>query len=238
VIEYDDVQSRVLEDLSEAVHYRRWLAALAGPYLGDDPIEIGAGIGDYAAEWLPTLPRLTVSEADDGRLKVLHERFVDDPRVTVRQLILPTTERRGHSAAVALNVLEHIQDDVLAVRSTARLLRPGGMVILIVPAFPSAMSRFDRTVGHFRRYTRGSMSTVLTDAGLAVEELRYINPIGLLNWYLVCTLLRSFPRNGTLLRGYDRLIVPIAKRLEHRWNPPFGQSLFAVARTVRARRIP
>jgi ubiquinone/menaquinone biosynthesis C-methylase UbiE len=231
VIEHDDVQSRVLEDLSEAVNYRRWLAALVRPYLGDDPIEIGAGIGDYAAEWLPTLPRLTVSEADDGRLKVLHERFVDDRRVTVRRLILPTAECGGHSAAVALNVLEHVQDDVAAMRSAARLLRPGGAVALVVPAFPSAMSRFDRRVGHFRRYTRDSLSAVLTGAGLVIEELRYLNPIGLLNWYLVCTLLGSSPRNGTLLRGYDRLIVPVARRLERRWRPPFGQSVFAVAHT-------
>ncbi|GAA0710653.1 hypothetical protein [Dactylosporangium roseum] len=67
--EHDDVQTRVLEDLSDAVHYRRWLAGLAEPYLGDDPIEIGAGIGDYAAEWVSTLPRITVTEADECRLK-------------------------------------------------------------------------------------------------------------------------------------------------------------------------
>jgi 16S rRNA A1518/A1519 N6-dimethyltransferase RsmA/KsgA/DIM1 with predicted DNA glycosylase/AP lyase activity len=74
---HEDVQSRVLEDLSEAVNYRRWLADLARPYLGDDPIEVGAGIGDYAVEWLRALPRLTVTEADDDRLKLLHQRFVE-----------------------------------------------------------------------------------------------------------------------------------------------------------------
>jgi hypothetical protein len=228
--EHDNVQSQVLEGLSEAANYRRWLAGLSRPYLGDDPIEVGAGIGDYAAEWLTTIPRLTVTEADDGRLKRLHERFVDDPRVTVRALALPATEPGSHSAAVALNVLEHVEDDVAAVRAAARLVRSGGAVVLIVPAFPSAMSRFDRSVGHFRRYTRSSLSTVLVSAGLVIEEARYINPIGLLNWFVVCTLLGSFPRNGALLRGYDRVVVPMAQQLEHRWRPPFGQSVFAVAR--------
>lgn len=174
---------------------------------------------------------MTVTESDDGRLKVLRERFVDDPRVTVRRLKLPTGERGAHSAAVALNVLEHIEDDVSAMRGAAHLVRPGGAVVLIVPAFQFAMSRFDRSVGHFRRYTCDSLSTVLTDAGLTIEELRYINPIGLINWYLVCTLLGWFPRNGPLLRGYDRTVGPVAKRLERRWRPPFGQSVFAVART-------
>jgi SAM-dependent methyltransferase len=228
--EHIDAQSRTLEDLSEAVNYRRWLASLASPYLGDDPIEIGAGTGDYAAEWLPTVPRLTVTESDDSRLKALHERFADDPRVTVLRLTLPITQPARHSAVVAFNVLEHIQHDVPAVRAAARLLRPGGALVLIVPAFPSAMSRFDRTVGHHRRYTRASLSTALTNAGLDTEEVRYVNPIGLLNWYLMCTLLGSFPRNRTLLRGYDRLVVPLARRLERHRRPPFGQSVFAVAR--------
>jgi SAM-dependent methyltransferase len=227
------LQSEVLEDLSDAVNYQRWLADLARPYLGDDPIELGSGIGDYAAAWLATVPKMTVTEADESRLKVLAERFAGDPRVTVRSLFLPTDERAGHSAAVALNVLEHIEDDVAALRSVAGMLRPGGAVVLIVPAFPSAMSAFDRTIGHFRRYTVGSLRTALVDAGLELERVHYINPIGLLNWYVACRALRMTPRNGFLLRTYDRLVVPVARGLERRWQPPFGQSVFAVARTAR-----
>jgi SAM-dependent methyltransferase len=224
------VQSGVLEDLSEAVNYRHWLAGLAAPYLGDHPIEIGSGIGDYAAEWLQTVPKITVSETHEDRLKLLHERFVDDARVDVRRLTLPTQEKAGHSAAVALNVLEHIPDHVGAIRSVTGLLRPGGRVVLIVPAFEFAMSKFDRTIGHERRYTRASAAEVLTAAGLEIEELHYINPLGLMSWFLVCRLLGSFPRNGIMLRTYDRFVVPLARALERRRHPPFGQSVFAVGR--------
>jgi SAM-dependent methyltransferase len=224
------VQTGVLEDLSEAVNYRHWLAGLAAPYLGDHPIEIGSGIGDYAAEWLQTVPKITVSETHEDRLKLLHERFVDDTRVEVRRLTLPAHERGEYSAAVALNVLEHIRDHVGAVRSVTGMLRPGGRVVLIVPAFQFAMSRFDRTIGHERRYTRASAGEVLTAAGLEIEELHYINPLGLMSWFVVCRLLGSFPRNGVMLRTYDRAVVPLARSLERRRHPPFGQSVFAVGR--------
>jgi SAM-dependent methyltransferase len=225
------LQSAVLEDLSDAVNYQRWLAGLARPHLGDDPLEIGSGLGHYVAEWLPEVGRFTATEADAGRLVGLKERFAADPRVTVRALQLPTTERGQHSAVVALNVLEHIDDDVAALRSARGLLRPGGAVVLIVPAFPSAMSRFDRLIGHVRRYTLDSLRTRLEAAELRIEELRYLNPVGLLGWYAICCLLGGRPKNGPVLRAYDRTLIPVLRRLESGRRPPFGQSAFAVART-------
>jgi SAM-dependent methyltransferase len=225
------LQSRVLEDLSDAVNYQRWLADMVRPYLGDDPIELGSGLGDYAATWLATVPRITVTEADDDRLKALSRRFAEDGRVDVRPLFLPTEERAQHSAAVALNVLEHVEDDVAGLRSVAGLLRPGGAVVLIVPAFPFAMSRFDRTIGHYRRYTVATLRAAMLGAGLQVERIRYINPVGLVSWFVACRALGLAPHNGPMVRMYDRLVVPLARALERRWRPPFGQSVFAVART-------
>ncbi len=229
------LQSEVLEYLSDARRYRRWLADLARPFLGEDPIEIGSGTGDYAIEWLPDVTRFTATEADDDRYRDLAHRFSRHDAITVRHLVVgdvTATEagaRAGHSAAVALNVFEHIPDDVQALKATAALVRPGGAVVLIVPAFPSAMSRFDLAIGHLRRYTTGSLRAALTGAGLEVEQLRYVNPIGLLSWYATVKALRMTPRDGAALRAYDRVIVPLA-RLIDRVPAPFGQSVFAVAR--------
>jgi SAM-dependent methyltransferase len=225
------LQDEVLEDLAEAVNYRRWLVDLALPYLGDDPLEVGSGIGLYAADWRAAgVPRLTVSEADPGRLGTLRERFADDPAVVVRELAVPVVEQSSYSAVVAYNVLEHIEDDRAAIASFRDLLRPGGRVVVLVPAFPSAMSRFDRAIGHHRRYRKRSLRAVATTAGLEVEVLRHVNCVGLLGWYVVVTLLRGRPRAGALLRMYDALLVPLLRRLESRWEPPFGQSLLLVAR--------
>jgi SAM-dependent methyltransferase len=232
------LQSAVLEDLSEAVRYRRWLAGLARPYLGEHPIEVGSGTGDYALEWAGHVERFTATEADESRLRALCDRFAGHPVVAARRLLLGADEPRGasedaatgrHSAAVAFNVLEHIPDDVGALRAMGDLVRPGGAVVLIVPAFPSAMSRFDRAIGHQRRYTRASLGAALRGAGLTVERLRYVNPIGLLTWYVMVKGLDRTPANGPALRTYDRVIVPVVQALD-RVPAPFGQSVFAVAR--------
>ncbi len=228
-----ELQDTVLEDLAEAVHYRRWLVDLALPWLGDDPLEVGSGLGLYAAEWRSAgVPRLTVSETDAGRLAPLRGRFAADDGVSVRELRVPVAEPASYSAVVAYNVLEHIADDAGALRGLAGLLRPGGRVVLVVPAFPSAMSRFDRAIGHYRRYRARSLREVVERAGLEVEVLHHVNSVGLLGWYVAVKLLRGRPRAGLLLTVYDGAIVPWLRRVESRWRPPFGQSLFLVARVA------
>ena len=225
------LQSETLEDLVEARHYRRWLVDLALPHLGDDPLEVGSGLGHYAADWAAAgVPRWTASEADPGRLAQLRTRFAGDPVVRVRELSVPVEQTAQHSAVVAYNVLEHIPDDVAALRAFAGLLRPGGRVVLVVPAFPSAMSRFDLAIGHQRRYRRRTLRTAAEDAGLRVEVLHHVNAVGLLGWYVAVKALRGRPRAGLLLTAYDRGVVPWLRRVEARTPPPFGQSLFLVAR--------
>lgn len=225
-----ELQSDVLEDLQSASNYRRWLCSLGAPYFGDDLLEIGSGMGYYASDWADMGVKLTASEADPARLRALHERFDDDARVQVRELAVPIQETADYSAVVAYNVLEHIPDQVDALKAFRGLLRDGGAVVLVVPAFQSAMSRFDLEIGHQRRYTTGSLSSALREADLTVERCQYINGPGLLAWYLTCKLLRGRPKEGPLLTVYDKVYVPIERRIESKIKPPFGQSVFAVAR--------
>jgi SAM-dependent methyltransferase len=224
------LQSDVLENLSDAHRYRRWLADLARPHLGTDPIEIGSGTGDYALEWARGVNSFTVTEAEEFRFRALSRRFADHRVIRARRLLLPAPERGQHSAALAYNVLEHIPDHVAALRGMAGLVRPAGKVIIVVPAFPSAMSSFDRAIGHERRYTVRSLTTALVEADLRVEHARYVNPLGLIGWYVTVKALRMTPRNGALLRVYDRTVVPVARLADRHIRAPFGQSVFAVAR--------
>jgi ubiquinone/menaquinone biosynthesis C-methylase UbiE len=233
------LQSDVLEGLSDARRYRRWLAEIALPYLGDHPIEIGSGNGDYALEWAPHVASLTATEADDHRYEALHDRFRDHPVIKAKWLLLGAESPAGrsavqpgaqHTGAVALNVFEHIPDHVGALKSMATYVKPGGHVVIIVPAFPSAMSRFDRAIGHERRYTKATLRTLLDNAGLMISDVRYVNPIGLLAWYVAVKGLNMTPKNGLGVRLYDRVMVPVARVLDRARIAPFGQSVVGIAR--------
>jgi SAM-dependent methyltransferase len=225
------LQSQTLEAVADAVNYHDWLTSLALPFLGQHPVELGSGLGDYALQWLSAgVPEITVTEVDPSRLGGLRETFADEPRVHVAALDIFHPPVADYSAFVAFNVLEHITEDVMALRAAHRMVRPGGAVVILAPAFQFAMSKFDRAVGHARRYTVESMTGVMKEAGLTVEHVRYVNMPGLLAWFVGMRLLGMTPGKGPLLNLWDRHVIPRTRRYEQNHRAPFGQSVFAVAR--------
>lgn len=194
---------------------------------------MGSGLGANASLWLELgAPRVTVSELDESALERLRERFADEPRAQVQAIDLEAAPQRDHSAFVALNVLEHIEDDRRALRGAASLVRPGGRVVVFVPAFPFAAGRFDRAIGHHRRYTKTTLTAAYEEAGLELETMRYVNAPGLPAWFVTVRLLGGEPRDGALLRLWDRAVIPVARAVERHVAPPFGQSVLAVGRTA------
>ncbi len=230
------VQAEVLEGLATAVNHRRWFVELALPYLGDHPIEIGSGLGDYALEWAPKFKTFTATEADPDRLVLLKERMADHPTVDVRQMLLPNEETGEYTGAVSYNVLEHIEDHVGALRSIANLVQPGGAIVIIVPAFMFAMSAVDYATGHVRRYTKKTMRAAMTDAGLEIERINYANALGLIGYYMATSVFKLMPKEGPMVKVYDKFVLPVTKGAEKVVRPPFGQSVFAVARVPKISR--
>jgi SAM-dependent methyltransferase len=228
------VQAEVLEGLATAVNHRRWFVELAIPHLGGHPIEVGSGLGYYAADWAPHFERFTATEADPDRLVLLKDKLEAYPHIDVRQLLLPCEDMGQYTGAVSYNVLEHIEDHVGALRSMKQLVQPGGKVVLIVPAFPFAMSPVDIATGHVRRYTRKSMRAALTEAGLVPERIKYVNMLGLLGYYMATSVFKLAPKEGPMVKFYDRFVLPVTKAAEKLVPMPFGQSVFAVARVPEA----
>ena len=62
-----------------------------------------------------------------------------------------------------------------------------------------------------------------------MRDIRYVNAVGAVAWLVLARFLRRTPTHGTPVKVFDRYFVPVLKRLEQRWRPPFGQSVLAVA---------
>jgi SAM-dependent methyltransferase len=80
-------------------------------------------------------------------------------------------------AVVASDVLEHIEDDGAAMAEIARVLRPGGVVIISVPAHQWLFSEHDAALHHFRRYSKAGIRDLLGRGGLRIRRLSYWNAV-------------------------------------------------------------
>lgn len=219
-----------LDNLDGASNYADWIVAMVAPHIRGDIIEIGAGHGTMAAR-LTTLGHVTANEPSTRAVAVLHERFGNDPLVTVAEGYAADVMTPGSfDAAVMINVLEHIPDDLGVLRGIFDGLRPGGTLAVFVPAHEALYSHFDHVIGHRRRYRRSTLNQVLSQAGFDIVDLRYVNVPGAFAWLLIARLLRKQPTESSAARVFDRVIVPVLRRFETGRTPPFGLSLLAIGR--------
>lgn len=232
----DNFQTEILEVGRSAHNYRKWLSRLTFPYLGDNPLELGAGLGDFAGEWLTMgASYLTLSENSPSRVAALTQLYRNVDRVKVRSL---NAEKRldpwgsNYSCVISLNVLEHIEDDTATIRTAHQALRMGGFFVAFVPASNFLFSEFDKSIGHHRRYHKDLLRKRLIDAGFQIEKIYYVNFAGWFAWLLGMRLLRLSPKDGVLLAVWDRLVIPVTMTAERFITPPFGQSLFVVGKKV------
>ncbi len=219
-----------LDSLGEADNYSDWIVSLIEPHLGDRVLEVGAGHGTITARIAPGR-EVVATEVSERSAQILRVRFAAQPNVSVVDgLATADTVTGEFDSVVLVNVLEHIEDDVGALRHLGALMRPGGRVILFVPAFEALYSNFDAKIGHHRRYRRSQLATALGTAGFEVDDLHYVNSLGAIAWWVVARQLRQTPTRGMAVRVYDKLVVPTLRRREVRRRPRFGQSVFCVAR--------
>lgn len=142
---------------------------------GSSFLDIGSGTG-FFLERLLTEYRAFGLDASETAVRMCHERGLDtvicgtirDPRVA---------ERSPFDAAGYFDVIEHLDDDVGALRDARDLLRPGGVVIVTVPAYMFLWSEHDVKNHHRRRYTAPRLRAVLEEAGFRVELLTYFNTL-------------------------------------------------------------
>ena len=224
-----------LEDqqrMTHATNYFAWQHRLVTPQLGQRVLEIGCGIGNFTNLILDREAVLAI-DIEPGCIEKLRQRFPNRENLNaltcdIGSPVFPALEDFRADSCVCLNVLEHIQDDRGALLRMADVLAPGGVVILIIPAFPALFGTIDDLLGHYRRYTRASISKLAQAAGLKVEKAHYLNVPGFFGWWINAHVLKRREQSASQIEFFDRYVVPLASRVEGWTHPPFGQSLFAI----------
>jgi len=203
-------------------------------------LDVGCGTGGLTAILLRQGHDVVAQDASPAIVELCRrylERNGLQARAVRTGLIEDIDPDERYDSIVALDVIEHIEDDVAAVAAMRDVLAPGGRLVLSVPAMSSLYGPKDVAIGHYRRYDRGPLVELLERQGFRVASVRYWNLVGVpAVWFTSRVLSRrvdeSF-RYGDRSRA-QRLLNDALRAwfegVEARLRPPFGLSLIVDAR--------
>jgi SAM-dependent methyltransferase len=129
-----------------------------------------------------------------------------------------------------LNVLEHIESDFAALQEIYSKIKPGGRILIYVPAFQCLFSSMDKKVGHWRRYTKRTLVPLVKAAGFELERASYVDSLGFFASYLYKYIGDSSGSlNPKAVYIYDRYIFPLSRLLDRLVGHWFGKNLVLLA---------
>ncbi len=235
--ELDQEGFNTLRTVSEARKFNQWMFETIQPFVKAGRIlEVGSGIGNISEFFLNNGYDICLSDVRENYCGHLEEKYKDHPQLIdiVRlDLVDPLFEQvyapllGSFDTAYALNVIEHIEDDILALQNCKKLLRSGGRLIILVPAYQTLYNRFDENLYHFRRYTRSSMKEVFRKNQIPVLADFHFNSVGILGWVLSGSILRKESIPAGQMKIYDRL-VPVFRMIDKILLRQIGLSVVVV----------
>lgn len=214
--------------------YLDWQVEQFAPFLGSRILEIGCGVGGilerlgsreliYGVDVEPDILEFTASHYRDRpeyEFDCLDFMACSEPQFELMKA-------KRIDSIVCINVLEHIRDDIGALQRMEQLLVPGGYLALLIPAHLGLYGAYDKLDGHYRRYSKPYLRTILGWTGFRITRLYYFNSIGAIGWWAQYRLLGRKTHGEGQFALMDALI-PGLRVIEGLIAPPFGLSLVAI----------
>jgi len=227
-----------LASISGADKFNRWMYETIKPFCKGRILEIGGGIGNISQCFLNDGEELMVSELQPEYCDIIRKRFENHQTlkgVIAMDIVDPEFDTKYASlfesfeSVFALNVVEHIEDHVKAIANCKKLLKKGGHLVILVPAFQAIYNHFDTALGHYRRYTAKTLRPVFEANHLPIVHVQYFNLIGIAGWWVSGSLLRKkiIPEGQMKLYNF---FVPVFRIIDKMTNKGLGLSVIMVGK--------
>lgn len=220
-----------LEIFAEASNWKAYYKKLIQQYIGDETLEVGAGIGATAAALCNAEGRWVCLEPDgtlSGRIaNLIAEGQLPASCKTLTGTIQDVPREDRFDTILYIDVLEHIEDDLNEVKRASEHLKPGGFLVILAPAHQRLYTPFDEKIGHYRRYNKRSLSALIPN-NLSQRKLMYVDSVGgiasLTNRYV----LRSDMPTRKQISFWDKQLIPISRVLDPLFGYRVGKSIIGV----------
>lgn len=235
--ELDKEGLETLETIAAADNFNQWMYETVASHLTPGSvIEVGSGIGNISKMFLDNGWDMTLSDIRENYCGFLEEHFQGEKHlndIVKLDLVHPEFDDiykdylGQFDNLYALNVIEHIEDDVQALINCKKLLRSGGKIVILVPAYQTLYNKFDENLFHFRRYTRKTMGAAFTKASIPITKKFHFNLMGIAGWFVSGSILKKETIPSGQMDLYNKL-VPIFRVLDKAVMNQIGLSVVVV----------
>jgi ubiquinone/menaquinone biosynthesis C-methylase UbiE len=218
-----------LELFEKAIHWKQYFSSFLKPYINNEVLETGAGIGSNTLLlWNDRVTQWTLLEPDQRFISLLQKKMAEHKLPELCQVVAGTIanlpEKRRFDTIIYIDVLEHISHDKKELERASRLLKPGGYLTVLAPAFPFLYSPFDKAIGHYRRYTKKSLRAAVPSS-LVPVRLRYLDSTGFLLSLANRLLLRQKYPTQNQVHFWDRVAIPVSRIMDRVMLYSFGKTI-------------
>ena len=219
-----------LDLFADATTWKSYVRLHLRSYLSGDILEVGAGIGSATATFNDGTQRRWVCLEPD---RALADRIKSSLPLeqTNCEVIVGTLSDLGpqeqFDGILYLDVLEHIEADAAELARAAAHLKPNGTLAILAPALPWLFTRFDGAIGHYRRYTKNSLRSIVPQ-GLREKECIYLDSVGFLVSLGNKLFLHSPIPSKAQIRFWDRSMVPISRFADRALGYAIGRSILVI----------
>ncbi len=213
--------------------YSDWMFHKYSDYIGKRIFDVGAGMGRMVSYYLPQAETVIATDIFQKQVDYMNEIFDEFSAFSALKIdILAddlTEYQESFDTVLCINVLEHLDDDELAIKRMYELLCREGHMIIMVPAFQKLFCQMDTNVSHYRRYDRGVLRQMAQKHGYNIVYNGYFNQLGIIPYYLKGKIKKNTSESfSSDLNEYSGKIYNIASSIlepiERKFPPYFGLS--------------
>lgn len=236
---FKEIDQEGIDTLSVLAHADKlnlWLYQTINPFCTGTILEIGSGIGNISQFFIKNGDDITLSDLRENYLEILTSRFsaFNKNNFSALDLVDPNFDEvhknkfNTFDSIFALNVVEHIFDDKQAIQNCYKLLKKGGRLVILVPAYQFLFNRFDKELEHYRRYNQKSLNAIFDLDKFKIIHNQYFNAGGILGWYVSGRILKNKLIPKGQIKFYN-ILVPFFKVFDKVVCNKIGLSVISVA---------
>lgn len=216
----------------EARNWKAYYAGILKPFIKGNVLEVGAGIAETSPYLFnERVTAWTCLEPDDQFFSILQNKIREGklpPNFSASKGTVGTLNKdQQFDSIVYIDVLEHIEKDSVELKLATAHLKPGGHLIILSPAFQTFYNKFDRAIGHYRRYTKKTLKAAVPGA-LVQKKLLYLESGGTVLLLLAKLFKKESHPSLKQVLFWDRTVVPVSKVLDKMIGYSYGKTIIGI----------